>query len=41
MYGLMISAKESSSDGPDKDIATLKLRALPDRTAQNKNTMRK
>jgi hypothetical protein len=27
----MISAKEFSSDGPDEDIATLKLRAIPDR----------
>jgi hypothetical protein len=30
MYGLMISAKEFSSDGPVKDIVTPKLRTIPD-----------
>jgi hypothetical protein len=33
MYGLMISAREFSSDGLDKDIATPKLRAIPDRNS--------
>jgi hypothetical protein len=33
MYGLMISAREFSSDGPDEDIVTPKLRAIPDRNS--------
>jgi hypothetical protein len=31
MYGLMISAREFSSDEPDEDIVTLKLRTIPER----------
>jgi hypothetical protein len=31
MYGLMRSAREFSSDGPDEDIATQKLKVIPDR----------
>jgi hypothetical protein len=31
MYELMVSARGFSSDGPDKDIVTSKLRAIPDR----------
>jgi hypothetical protein len=33
MYGLMVSAREFSSDGPDEDIVTPKLRAIPDRNS--------
>jgi hypothetical protein len=29
MYGLMISAREFSSDGPNEDIVTPKLRKIP------------
>jgi hypothetical protein len=29
MYGLMISAREFSSDGPDEDVVTPKLRTIP------------
>jgi hypothetical protein len=29
MYGLMMSAREFSSDEPDEDIVTLKLRTIP------------
>jgi hypothetical protein len=31
MYGLMMSAREFSSDEPDKDMAALKLRITPNR----------
>jgi hypothetical protein len=31
MYGLMMSAREFSSDEPDEDMVTLKLRTTPDR----------
>jgi hypothetical protein len=31
MYGLMTSAREFSSDEPDKDMVALKLRTAPDR----------
>jgi hypothetical protein len=33
MYGLMISAREFSSDGPVEDIVTPKLRTIPDRNS--------
>jgi hypothetical protein len=33
MYGLMISARGFSSDRPDEDIVTPKLRAIPDRNS--------
>jgi hypothetical protein len=41
MYGLMISAREFSSNGPDEDIVTPKLRAIPDRNSSKQNTTRK
>jgi hypothetical protein len=31
MYGLMMSAREFSSDKPDGDMVALKLRTTPDR----------
>jgi hypothetical protein len=40
MYGLMMSAREFSSDEPDKDMAAPKLGTTPDRTDQNKNMTR-
>jgi hypothetical protein len=33
MYGLMISTREFSSDGPVEDIVTPKLRTIPDRNS--------
>jgi hypothetical protein len=33
MYEFMESAREFSSDGPDEDIVTPKLRAIPDRNS--------
>jgi hypothetical protein len=33
MYGLMISAREFYSDGPDEDIVTPKLRTILDRNS--------
>jgi hypothetical protein len=33
MYRLMISTREFSSDGPDEDIVTPKLRKSPDRNS--------
>jgi hypothetical protein len=41
MYGLMESARGFSSDGPDEDIVTPKLRAIPDRNSSKQNTTRK
>jgi hypothetical protein len=41
MYGLMRSTKEFSSDGPDKDIVTQKLKVIPDRNSSKQNTTRK
>jgi hypothetical protein len=41
MYGLMDPTRGFSSDGPDKDIVTPKLRAIPDRNSSKQNTMRK
>jgi hypothetical protein len=37
MYGLMVSAREFSSDGPDEDTATPKLRAIPGRNSSKQN----
>jgi hypothetical protein len=31
MYGLMMSAREFSSDEPDEDMVALKLRTTPDK----------
>jgi hypothetical protein len=33
MYGLMMSAREFSSDEPDEDMAASKLRTTPDRNS--------
>jgi hypothetical protein len=41
MYGLMEFARGFSSDGPDEDIVTSKLRAIPDRNNSKQNTTRK
>jgi hypothetical protein len=41
MYGLMDPARGFSSDGPDEDIVTPKLRAIPDRNSSKQNTTRK
>jgi hypothetical protein len=41
MYGLMESARGFSLDGPDEDIVTPKLRAIPDRNSSKQNTTRK
>jgi hypothetical protein len=41
MYGLMESAEGFSLDGPDEDIVTPKLRAIPDRNSSKQNTTRK
>jgi hypothetical protein len=40
MYGLMMSAREFSSDEPDEDMVTLKLRQLLTEIDRNKNTRR-
>jgi hypothetical protein len=40
MYGLMMSAREFSSDEPDEDMVTLKLRQLLTKTERNKNMTR-
>jgi hypothetical protein len=37
----MESARGFSSDGPDEDIVTPKLRAIPDRNSSKQNMMRK
>jgi hypothetical protein len=37
----MESARGFSSDGPDEDIATPKLRKIPDGNSSKQNTMRK
>jgi hypothetical protein len=37
----MESARGFSSDGPDEDIVTPKLRAIPDKNSSKQNTMRK
>jgi hypothetical protein len=43
MYGLMMSAREFSSDEPDEDMVALKLRTAPDRNRSkqkhDKNTI--
>jgi hypothetical protein len=41
MYGFMEPARGFSSDGPDEDIVTPKLRAIPERNSSKQNTMRK
>jgi hypothetical protein len=33
MYGLMMSAREFSSEDPDEDMETSKLRTIPDRNS--------
>jgi hypothetical protein len=41
MYGLMMSAREFSSDEPGEDMVALKLRTTPDRNRSKQNTTRK
>jgi hypothetical protein len=41
MYGLMISTREFSSDGPDEDIITPKLRTIPWQKQLETKTLRK
>jgi hypothetical protein len=41
MYGLMMPAREFSSDEPDEDMVALKLRQLLTETDRNKNTTTK
>jgi hypothetical protein len=40
MYGLMMSAREFSSDEPDEDMVTLKLRQILTEKDRNKNATR-
>jgi hypothetical protein len=41
MYRLMTSAREFSSDEPDKDMVALRWRTAPDRNRSKQNTTRK
>jgi hypothetical protein len=36
MYGLMMSAREFSSEDPDEDMETPKLRTIPDRNSSKR-----